>query len=101
MAICKRSTARVARVWQSLVGFGLWPCCDSRPRHSPNTDYINFLRGVTPNIVDENMTQLRRFNMGIAGEADCPVFDGLYEYCQVSLQDRTCLTRAMSPWRPR
>jgi hypothetical protein len=28
------------------------------------------------------MTQLRRFNMGIAGEADCPVFDGLYEYCQ-------------------
>ncbi|GIL69817.1 hypothetical protein Vretifemale_631 [Volvox reticuliferus] len=46
-------------------------------------DYINFLRGVTPNTVDENMTQLRRFNMGIAGEADCPVFDGLYEYCQV------------------
>ncbi|KAG2453086.1 hypothetical protein HYH02_002418 [Chlamydomonas schloesseri] len=45
-------------------------------------DYINFLRGVTPNTVDENMMQLRRFNMGIAGEADCPVFDGLYEYCQ-------------------
>ncbi|KAG2487168.1 hypothetical protein HYH03_014150 [Edaphochlamys debaryana] len=45
-------------------------------------DYINFLRGVTPNTVDENMTQLRRFNMGIAGEADCPVFDGMYEYCQ-------------------
>ncbi|GFR46630.1 hypothetical protein Agub_g8235 [Astrephomene gubernaculifera] len=45
-------------------------------------DYINFLKGVTPNTVDENMTQLRRFNMGLAGEADCPVFDGMYEFCQ-------------------
>lgn len=52
----------------------------SAPLHA---EYINFLRTVTPNSVDENMTQLRRFNMGIAGEADCPVFDGMYEYCQV------------------
>lgn len=70
------------------------------PRCSPNTDYINFLRGVTPNTVDENMTQLRRFNMGIAGEADCPVFDGLYEYCQVSQEGRACLSTAMRLRRP-
>ena len=29
------------------------------------------------------MAQLRRFNIGLQGEADCPVFDGLYQYCQV------------------
>ena len=30
------------------------------------------------------MLQMRRFNMGAVGEADCPVFDGLFEYCAVS-----------------
>lgn len=50
-----------------------------------HADYIDFLRTVTPNSVDEHMNQLRRFNMGSAGEADCPVFDGLFEYCQVGL----------------
>lgn len=30
------------------------------------------------------MLQMRRFNMGAVGEADCPVFDGLLEYCAVS-----------------
>ena len=31
------------------------------------------------------MLQMRRFNMGAVGEADCPVFDGLFDYCAVSL----------------
>lgn len=29
------------------------------------------------------MLQMRRFNMGAVGEADCPVFDGLLDYCAV------------------
>ncbi len=28
---------------------------------------------------------MRRFNLGCLGEADCPVFDGLFEYCQVGI----------------
>lgn len=66
-----------------------WTAKGRQPAALPplDPDYVNFLRGVTPNTVDENMTQLRRFNMGIAGEADCPVFDGLYEYCQVRKDD--------------
>lgn len=36
------------------------------------------------------MQQLRRFNVGVAGEADCPVFDGLFEYCQVKELDELC-----------
>jgi hypothetical protein len=47
------------------------------------TEYIQFLKTVTPDNQDEYMNQLRRFNMGVAGESDCPVFDGMYEFCQV------------------
>ena len=69
---------------------------------NPDSDYINFLRGVTPNTVDENMMQLRRFNMGIAGEADCPVFDGMYEYCQVRWGGMRCAGRVDElRWNPR
>jgi hypothetical protein len=46
-------------------------------------DYIDFLRVVTPNNAEEHMNQLRRFNMGQIGDVDCPVFDGVYEYCAV------------------
>lgn len=28
--------------------------------------------------------QMRRFNLGPVGEADCPVFDGMMEYFQAS-----------------
>ena len=35
-------------------------------------DYINFLRVITPDNMQEYMRQLQRFNVG----EDCPVFDG-------------------------
>ena len=38
---------------------------------------------VTPSNQREFKDQVSRFNLGAAGEADCPVFDGMYEYCQV------------------
>lgn len=41
-------------------------------------DYINFLKSVTPETQHEQMRQLKRFNVG----EDCPVFDGLYSFCQ-------------------
>ena len=47
-------------------------------------EYIDFLSLVTPEAQTEYLEQLRRFNMGPAGEADCPVFDGMFEYFQVS-----------------
>lgn len=51
--------------------------------HDANAEYINFLSSVTPDNQDEYLAQMRRFNLGCIGEADCPVFDGLFEYCQV------------------
>mmetsp|Transcript_26859 Transcript_26859/g.69262 ORF Transcript_26859/g.69262 Transcript_26859/m.69262 type:complete len:660 (+) Transcript_26859:156-2135(+) len=46
-------------------------------------DYIDFLRNVTPGNAEDHLNQLRRFNMGQVGDVDCPVFDGVYEYCQL------------------
>ena len=42
-------------------------------------DYINFLRNTTPDTQGEYSRQLTRFNVG----DDCPVFDGLFEFCQI------------------
>ncbi|KAL3839137.1 hypothetical protein ACJIZ3_023728 [Penstemon smallii] len=41
-------------------------------------DYVYFLRRVTPDSQQELLKQLKRFNVG----EDCPVFDGLYSFCQ-------------------
>jgi histone deacetylase 1/2 len=43
-------------------------------------DYIQFLKTVTPDSVAEHHTLLSRFNV----LEDCPVFDGLWEYCQIA-----------------
>ncbi|KAL6509916.1 Homeobox protein HD-1 [Orobanche gracilis] len=41
-------------------------------------DYVAFLRSITPETQQEQLRQLKRFNVG----EDCPVFDGLYSFCQ-------------------
>eukprot|EP00249_Psilotum_nudum_P013113 c24157_g1_i2 orf=493-2652(+) len=41
-------------------------------------DYVAFLRTVTPETQHEQLRALKRFNVG----EDCPVFDGLYSFCQ-------------------
>ena len=42
-------------------------------------DYIDFLKRVTPDNAAHFEHQLRKFNVG----DDCPVFDGVYRYCQI------------------
>ncbi|VDP32301.1 unnamed protein product [Soboliphyme baturini] len=43
-------------------------------------DYIMFLRSIRPENMPEYAKQMQRFNVG----EDCPVFDGLYEFCTIS-----------------
>lgn len=44
-------------------------------------DYINFLRMVTdPGTTTDYTNQKYKFNVG----EDCPIFDGLYQFCQIS-----------------
>uniref|UniRef100_A0A6B2L3U8 Histone deacetylase n=1 Tax=Arcella intermedia TaxID=1963864 RepID=A0A6B2L3U8_9EUKA len=43
-------------------------------------DYVSFLQSVTPDNMDNFAKQLVKFNVG----EDCPVFDGMFEFCQIS-----------------
>jgi histone deacetylase 1/2 len=42
-------------------------------------EYVEFLRLITPDNQHEHMRQLKRFNCA----EDCPVFDGLFNFCQM------------------
>ncbi|KAH6772388.1 histone deacetylase 1 [Perilla frutescens var. frutescens] len=41
-------------------------------------DYISFLRRITPETKQDQLRQLKRFNVW----EDCPIFNGLYSFCQ-------------------
>ncbi|KAF5688974.1 histone deacetylase 1 2 [Fusarium circinatum] len=43
-------------------------------------DYIDFLQKVTPDNMDSFMKEQGKYNVG----DDCPVFDGLFEFCGIS-----------------
>ncbi|XP_024977398.1 histone deacetylase 6 [Cynara cardunculus var. scolymus] len=53
---------------------------DIRRFHSD--DYVDFLASVTPDTLHDHThaRHLKRFNVG----EDCPVFDGIFEFCQAS-----------------
>lgn len=55
----------------------LYPVGELTRFHSD--DYISFLRNVTTDNMHQYKKQLRRFNMVY----DCPVFDGLIDFCQL------------------
>ena len=43
-------------------------------------EYIDFLRKVTPDNMESYVKEQSKFNVG----DDCPVFDGLFEFCGIS-----------------
>lgn len=43
-------------------------------------DYVDFLRKVTPDNMDSYIREQGKYNVG----DDCPVFDGLFEFCGIS-----------------
>ena len=43
-------------------------------------DYVNFLKNVSPNNEQNYPREVERFNV----DMDCPVFDGLWKFCQLS-----------------
>lgn len=43
-------------------------------------EYVDFLSRVSPDIVENFVREQAKFNVG----DDCPVFDGLFEYCSIS-----------------
>mmetsp|Transcript_13112 Transcript_13112/g.28756 ORF Transcript_13112/g.28756 Transcript_13112/m.28756 type:complete len:451 (+) Transcript_13112:82-1434(+) len=79
---------RVRMTHNLVVNYGLYRKMDCfRPKLVPasqltrfhSDDYINFLRLISPDNMGDYIRQLQRFNVG----EDCPVFDGLFEFCQI------------------
>lgn len=55
---------------------------DMKKFHSD--DYITFLRSINLNNITKEMKGLmKRFEVGMK-ETDCPIFDGLYNFSQIS-----------------
>jgi histone deacetylase 1/2 len=62
---------------------------DMKLFHAP--DYVDFLRTVTPETCVAMESDVLRFklNSGKSGE-DCPIFDGLFNYCQMVVGGSMC-----------
>ena len=78
---------RVRLTHHLVVNYGLHKHLNVfRPRPASKADlcafhsdeYVKFLENITPDSMADYISQIERFNLC----ADCPVFDGLYEYCQ-------------------
>ncbi|TGZ85652.1 histone deacetylase [Ascodesmis nigricans] len=73
---------------QLVLGYGLhehMDCYSTRPasedelRSFHSSDYLEFLKRVTPENADSFLQQLPRFNIG----DDCPIFSGMWDFCSL------------------
>eukprot|EP00049_Salpingoeca_infusionum_P018273 m.356486 g.356486 ORF g.356486 m.356486 type:complete len:510 (-) comp17552_c0_seq1:385-1914(-) len=80
---------RIRMAHNLLLNYGLYKKMEVyRPHRATFEDmtkyhsdeYIHFLKDIAPDKTPSFMKQMARFNVG----EDCPVFDGLYEFCQLS-----------------
>jgi len=80
---------RIRMTHNLLVNYGLYKKMQIfRPRRATEADmtkfhsddYIQFLKLITPDNMNEYSKQLQRFNVG----EDCPVFEGMIQFCQIS-----------------
>eukprot|EP01012_Entosiphon_sulcatum_P022968 TRINITY_DN2794_c0_g1_i1.p1 TRINITY_DN2794_c0_g1~~TRINITY_DN2794_c0_g1_i1.p1 ORF type:complete len:488 (+),score=92.50 TRINITY_DN2794_c0_g1_i1:932-2395(+) len=82
---------RIKMTHNLILAYGLYKHLDVfRPHPATEEDmtafhldeYVQFLRTVSPGPEGGGQPRKPRFNVGCEGE--CPVFDGLWEFCQIS-----------------
>jgi len=80
---------RIRMTHNLLLNYGLYrkmeiyrpyKCTSDEMSKYHSDDYVKFLKSIKPDNMNDYTKQMQRFNVG----EDCPVFDGLYEFCQVS-----------------
>ena len=80
---------RIRMTHNLLLNYGLYRKMEIYRPHKANAeemtkyhsdDYIKFLRSIRLDNMSEYSKQMQRFNVG----ENCPVFDGLFEFCQLS-----------------
>ena len=52
---------------------------DRQMQRFHSEDYVDFLKRISPDNMKHYSTQMQKFNVG--EYTDCPVFDGLYNFC--------------------
>lgn len=71
---------------QLVLGYGLQkymdnyatrPAAEDELREFHGSDYLDFLKRVTPENTEKFSADLAKFNIG----DDCPIFDGIWDYC--------------------
>ena len=82
--------ARLALTHNLVIGYGLHKkmnmysprkATDQELAEFHSQDYVEFIKRVTPNNYSNFQKFQSRFNIGVD---DCPVFDGLYDFCCLS-----------------
>ncbi|XP_003385311.1 PREDICTED: histone deacetylase 1-like [Amphimedon queenslandica] len=80
---------RIRMTHNLLLNYGLYrkmeiyrphPATQEEMTGYHSDEYIRFLKSIRPDNVGEYTKLMQRFNVG----EDCPVFDGMYEFCQLS-----------------
>uniref|UniRef100_A0A3Q1HPD2 Histone deacetylase 1 n=1 Tax=Anabas testudineus TaxID=64144 RepID=A0A3Q1HPD2_ANATE len=80
---------RIRMTHNLLINYGLYRKMEIYRPHKASAEemtkyhsdeYIKFLHAIRPDNMSEYSKQMQRFNVG----EDCPVFDGLFEFCQLS-----------------
>lgn len=72
-------------IYKLLTWFGVWlqrakPASKFEMTQFHTDEYIDFLAKVTPDNMESYTKEQSRYNVG----DDCPVFDGLFEFCGIS-----------------
>ncbi|KAI9209313.1 histone deacetylase 1-like protein [Polychytrium aggregatum] len=80
---------RIRMAHNLIMNYKLWnhmeilrpkPCNSDAMKKFHSDEYIEFLARVTPESIEDMTKYQLKFNVG----EDCPVFDGLYEFCTLS-----------------
>ena len=61
-------------------------------------EYIDFLLRITPDNMHEMADRMKQHNVGFVGQYDCPVFDGIFPFCQVCQSISTGLLARQVFW---
>ena len=79
---------RLTLTKQLVIGYGLQyamdvydslPATTTEMQEFHSGDYLDFLKAVTPENMNDYDDEQRRYNFG----DDCPVFDGMWDYCSI------------------
>eukprot|EP00602_Paraphysomonas_sp_CaronLab_P005539 CAMPEP_0185025422 /NCGR_PEP_ID=MMETSP1103-20130426/8384_1 /TAXON_ID=36769 /ORGANISM="Paraphysomonas bandaiensis, Strain Caron Lab Isolate" /LENGTH=484 /DNA_ID=CAMNT_0027558621 /DNA_START=171 /DNA_END=1625 /DNA_ORIENTATION=- len=80
---------RLRMTHQLLLAYGLYrkmevykpkPSTEQQMTRFHSEDYVDFLKKISPDNMKQYASSMQKYNIG--EYTDCPVFDGLFEFCQ-------------------